>query len=79
MCTSEMNYNKTKSQIDTYTLFLSPTHGLSMPVASQQQPKFDQFNLRTSELYQLEVLVFYQLMGEHILSLDPCKGSQSYF
>ena len=42
-----------------------------MLVALQQQLKFDQLNFRISKLYQLEVLLFDQLMGDHILSLDP--------
>ena len=39
-------------------------------VALQQLLKFDQYNFRISELYQLEVSLFDQLMGDHILSLD---------
>ena len=41
-----------------------------MQVALQQQLKFNQKNFRISKLYQLEVSLFDQLMGDHILSLD---------
>ena len=42
-----------------------------MLVPLHQQPKFNQKNFRISVLYQLEVLISRQLMGDHILSLYP--------
>ena len=50
-----------------------------MLVPLEKQPKFNQYNFRISKLYQLQVLLSRQLIGDHILSLDPWLkgGSQN--
>ena len=42
-----------------------------MLVPLQKQPQFHQQIFSISKLHQLEVLLSCQLMGDHILSLDP--------
>ena len=49
----------------------------SMLVALQQQLKFDQQNFRISVLHQLEVSLFDQLMGDHIIECEEWRRHSS--